>query len=407
MGPAWAPPLLVGALIAVVTTPLLRRLALATGFVDRPGTHKSHEKPVPFLGGVALITAVLLGMVVVAPLGNQAIVIALGAGVLGTVGLIDDDRTVQPRIRLALQVVAAILTVALGLRVDVTGIAAMDAAITTVWIVGITNAFNLLDNMDGLSAGVAAAAAGSLLWLAAAGGAKTTAAAAAAVVGACLGFLAYNRSPASIFMGDTGSLFLGFAIAVLTIEVDPALAPPRSFVIPLLVLGVPILDTTTVTLSRLRRGRSVLTGGKDHLSHRLTVLGLSRAAAVAVLVGVEAVLGALAVLAGRRVVSLWVVAALAVAVLAWLSVVTSRAEVYQEQPLGWPRSLVLGAAAGAVGLLLLGALAVIDSPLADGTAFTRGRSSPAIALISTCGAVVLLSITLAAITRGRRGATEP
>lgn len=403
MGSGWVAPLLVALLVGAGLTPFLRRLALATDFVDRPGQHKSHQTPTPYLGGVALIAAVLAGILVEGGMGSQATVIALGAGVLGTVGLIDDHRTVDPAIRLALQLGAAVVPVALGIRVYVTGIGPVDAALTMVWIVGITNAFNLLDNMDGLSAGVATAAGGSILWLAVLGGSDATAAAAAALVGACLGFLVHNWSPAAIFMGDSGSLFLGFVIAVLAIEVDPALSPPRSFLIPVLLLGLPVLDTVTVTLSRLRRGRSVLKGGKDHLSHRLRALGLSPPGAVAVLVGVEASLGALAVLAGRRVVPLWVAVGLAVAVLLSLSVVTGRAPVYDEWPTAWPPSLLLGAAAGGAGVLLL---AVVALPVAEGAAAVRRSSSGTTALLSMCGAVLLLGATLAGITRERRGATE-
>ena len=369
MGPAWAPAFLAAVSLSLLGVPVLRRLAMATGFVDRPAAaHKSHVRPVPYLGGVGLIGGVLLGMLLTSRLGSQGIVIALGAVVLGIVGLVDDHRSVHPKIRLMLELGTATLAVASGLRVPATGVAAVDVAITLVWIVGITNAFNLLDNMDGLASGVAATAAIAVFMLAILGGQRATSAVAAALLGACLGFLVYNRRPASIYMGDTGSLFLGFVLAVLTIEVDPNLAPPASFAVPLILLALPVLDTATVTLARLRRRRPVSIGGRDHLSHRLVARGLSPGVAVWVLVIVEGALGALAVLAGRRVMPLWAAAAAAVVVLAILSVVTARAKVYGEPVVGLPRWFGLAALGGVGGLLLLAGPALLALAQAEGTA---------------------------------------
>ncbi|MDQ4091281.1 MAG: undecaprenyl/decaprenyl-phosphate alpha-N-acetylglucosaminyl 1-phosphate transferase [Actinomycetota bacterium] len=384
--------------------PFLRRLAVATGFVDRPGAHKSHHRPTPYLGGVGLIAGVLIGMLVARHLGVHVFVIALGAAVLGSVGLVDDHRTVHPGIRLLLQLIAASVPVVLGLRVSVTGVEVVDQALTLVWIVGVTNAFNLLDNMDGLSAGVAAAAGLSVLALSALGGQGSAAEASAAVVGACLGFLAYNRRPASIFMGDTGSLFLGFVVAVLAIEVDPNLDPPNSFIVPLLILGLPMLDTVTVSLARVRRGHSVLRGGRDHLSHRLVALGLSPGPAVAVLVGVELAMGGLAVAAGRGAIPVAVAVVAGAAVLLTLSMVAGRASVYTDGVLGWPRPLVAGAA------LLAGAAVVLMS--ASGGRL-RGQptlgslsSAAGLARVSVAVAAVVVASTLLAITRLRRDALE-
>jgi len=404
MGWSWGPPLAFALAVTVCAVPSLRRLAVATGFVDRPGGHKSHVRPTPYLGGVALIAGVLAGMLVGGDLGAVVIVIALGAGVLGTVGLIDDHRTVHPGIRLLLQVAAAGVPVLLGLRVSVTGVAVVDAAITLVWIVGVTNAFNLLDNMDGLSSGVAAAAGTSILALAVLGGQEPVARTAAAVVGATLGFLLYNRRPASIFMGDTGSLFLGFVVAVLAIEVNPPVSPPMSFLVPLLVLGLPMLDTATVVLARVRRGQSVLSGGKDHLSHRLVALGVAPGPAVAILVGVEVVMGALAVAIGRHVVSPPLGALGAGALLLVLCVFTAQATVYQHAIVGWPRPLLLGGAACAVGVLFLaaGSDAVLPGPMA----LRQPGGSGALAGACLFAAAVMVGATLLALTRLRRDAMQ-
>lgn len=404
MGLSWGPSFLVALAVTACVVPFLRRLAVATGFVDRPGSHKSHHRPTPYLGGVGLIAGVLTGMLVARHLGVHVVVIALGAGVLGTVGLIDDHRTVNPGIRVLLQLAAAGVPVLLGLRVSVTGVLAVDAAITIVWIVGVTNAFNLLDNMDGLSGGVAAAAGLSVLALAALGGQGPAADVAGAVVGACVGFLLYNRRPASIFMGDTGSLFLGFVVAVLAIEVDPNLSPPMSFFVPLLVLGLPMLDTATVVLARVRRGHSVLRGGKDHLSHRLVALGLQPGPAVAVLVGVQLAMGALAVAVGRRAVPLWVGVAAGGATLLALSLITARATVYKDRILGWPRSLLASGAASVGAIVVL--LSVSEGRLRGPATLRQMGSSTGLARGSLAAAAVIVGLTLLAITRLRRDSLQ-
>ncbi len=398
--PSWGLPLAVALAVTTCVVPLLRRLATVTGFVDRPGAHKSHHRPTPYLGGVGLIAGVLTGMVTAHHLGMHVVVIALGAGVLGTVGLVDDYRTVHPGIRLMLQLAAAGVAVLLGLRVSVTGVVAVDALITLVWIVGVTNAFNLLDNMDGLSAGVAAAAALGILASAALAGHDPAADAAGAIVGACMGFLLYNRRPASIFMGDTGSLFLGFVVAVLAIEVDSTVSAPASFLIPMLVLGLPMLDTATVALARARRGRSVLRGGRDHLSHRLVALGIPPGRAVAILVGVQLAMGALAVLVGRQAAPLWLGAVAGAVVLLGLSLVTARARVYTDQILGLPRSVLVGAAAcvGGVSILVVAA----DGGLSGPTTLRQLGAAGGLARGSVAAAAMIVGGTLLATTRLRR-----
>jgi UDP-GlcNAc:undecaprenyl-phosphate GlcNAc-1-phosphate transferase len=370
--PAYA--FLVALGLTVVGVPLLRRLALATNFVDRPAARKSHVQPVPYLGGVAIISSVLLAILVERRLPAKIGGIALGAALIGTMGLLDDDRTLSPRLRFLTEAGAAVLATLLGLRVHATGMAPVDVLLTVVWIVGITNAMNLLDNMDGLAAGVAAAAAGALFCLAGLAH-QVTATVAAALAGACLGFLVYNRRPASVFMGDTGSLFLGFVLAVLTVDIDPALAPPASFAIPIILLSLPILDTSTVTLARLRRGRPVSEGGKDHLSHRLVALGLSPGQAVLVLIGVEAALGVLAVLAGRGVIPLiWAVAAVA-GILVIVSMFTNRATVYPDPVIGVPRRTIVAASGAGLGLLLVAAPALVALARASGPAYLGTTSA--------------------------------
>ena len=369
----WARAALVAAVLTLVATPLLRRLALATGFVDQPEKRKQHTRPTPYLGGVALIFGVLVGTLLEPQLPPELAVLALGAALLGTMGLVDDHRTVSPLIRFLAEVAAAVCAVAVGLRIHATGIEAVDIALAIIWIVGITNAFNLLDNMDGLAAGVAAMAAGAVFVLSILGGQTVAATMAAAVVGACLAFLVYNRRPASVFMGDTGSLFLGFVLAVLTVNMDPALAPPASFAVPIMLLALPVLDTTTVTLARLRRGRSVSIGGKDHLSHRLVARGLSPGMAVITLIAIEGFVGVMSIMAGRRMVPLSVAGLAALAALAGLTIVTSRAQVYTEEVVGLPRRVKLLAGAG------LGAIGVMAAPATVGLLLASGPARDAAA----------------------------
>ena len=353
MDPPWVYAFPAALAVALVGTPLVRGFALATGIVDRPDPRKVHHKPVPYLGGVGIMAGVLVALLFLPRLGGRAAALALVGVMLGAVGLLDDDRNVTPEVRFLAETGAAVLAVTVGLRVHATGIEAIDIGLTIVWILGITNALNLLDNMDGLAAGVAGTAALGIFFLAILNGQEVVATVSAGLVGACGGFLVFNRRPASIFMGDAGSLFLGFVLAVLAIDVSPGLTPPISFAVPVILLGLAVLDTTTVTLSRLRRGRSVSTGGKDHLSHRLVALGLSPGGAVGVLLGAQAVLTVLAVLAGRRVIGPGAACAAVVATLGSLAFVTSRASVYPEPARefpGWLRLGLLGAA-GVAGLL--------------------------------------------------------
>jgi len=373
--PAWALAFLTAVSLALVATPLLRRLAITTGFVDQPTGAKSHRRPVPYLGGVAIITSVLAALLFEARAAPRVAVLMAGAAGLGAMGLLDDDRTVDPRFRFLAETAAAVLAVAVGVRIHATGVEAIDILVTILWIVGVTNAFNLLDNMDALATGVSAMAALAVFALAILGRQPVIATLAAAVAGACLGFLAYNRPPASIFMGDAGSLFLGFVLALLTINVSPALLPPLSFVVPLLLLAVPVLDTTVVTLSRLRRGRPVSQGGRDHLSHRLVARGLRRRASVAVLVGCEAVLGVLAVLAGRKVLPMGIAVLAAVAVVGGLLAVTARAAVYQEPVVGFPRRLKRAVAAVVLAMPVLGAPALLALAGSHATARAGANSA--------------------------------
>jgi len=270
-------------------TPLMRKVALAQGVLDRPNSaHKSHKNPVPYLGGVAIIIGVVI-VSYIALISNKftwsnfwlATSVLGPAVVMGLVGLWDDLKSLNPLPRFIGQSIAGIVVAIILILNDnignPTGITALDAAITVLWIVGICNSINFFDNLDGGAAGTVAITAISLTYLAITGDQYFIAALSVVVAGSTLGFLIWNRAPARIYMGDAGALFLGLLIATLTVRFKPSTDnSASSFAIPVLLLAIPILDTTVAVLSRLRRKVSPFQGGKDHLSHRLVRAGLSR-----------------------------------------------------------------------------------------------------------------------------------
>jgi UDP-GlcNAc:undecaprenyl-phosphate GlcNAc-1-phosphate transferase len=216
----------------------------------------------------------------------------LAAGVVAVVGLIDDRLGLPAWAKLAGQLAGFVILASFGIRVQLPLPEALNYLITFLWLAGISNAVNFLDNMDGLSAGVSAVAAAFILLLAVVGDQVLVAALAAAVLGASLGFLRYNFPPAQIFMGDAGSLFLGFLLAVLALQLRfPANSNFVTWMVPVFVLGLPVFDMTLVVISRLRRGVSPNTPGRDHVSHRLVDSGFTGRETVLILYLVSGALG--------------------------------------------------------------------------------------------------------------------
>jgi UDP-GlcNAc:undecaprenyl-phosphate GlcNAc-1-phosphate transferase len=271
-------------LLAIGGTPMARRAALRLGIIDRPDARKIHVNPIPLLGGVAIYGACIAALLLFGNRYrlNELVGILVGASLVSFLGLWDDRHSLSPFLKLAGQVMAASVLVLTGVRVGTFPWEVVNIFITLGWVVVITNAFNLLDNMDGLSGGIGAVASIFFLLLAAMNGQYLVGALSAALVGACLGFLVYNFNPASIFMGDAGSLFLGFMLAAVGIKLRfPEGVEIVTWMVPVLILGLPLFDTTLVTLSRLRRGLNPLTTpGKDHVSHRLVAMGYTRREAV-------------------------------------------------------------------------------------------------------------------------------
>jgi len=273
-------------LLAIGGTPLARRLALRLGIIDRPSKRKLHKSPTPLLGGVAIYTAAIIVLLVYDYFYIRELVgILVGASLVSFLGIWDDRRPLRPVLKLVGQIAAAGILVASGVQVQFLRNDVLNIAVTIVWIVGITNSMNLLDNMDGQSGGVGAVVSAFFFLLSAMSGQYLVGSLSAATLGACLGFLLYNVNPASIFMGDSGSLFLGFMLAAVGIKLRfPSNVDFVTWMIPVIVLALPILDTTLVVISRLRRGKNPLeTPGKDHISHRLVAMGLTQREAVLVL----------------------------------------------------------------------------------------------------------------------------
>ncbi len=295
------PIILIAGFVSFVATPVLRRLAQRVNFVDNPQARKVHAVPTPLLGGVAIYLGVMIA-VAVAFSGlrdyGELLAVVGGATVMTLFGLWDDRRTLSPVVKMAGQLLAAALVIYAGIQVHLFRIPLLDIALTVFWILGICNALNFQDNMDGLAAGLATVASAFFFLLAAVEGLGLVATLAAATVGASIGFLYYNFNPASLFMGDAGSQLLGFVLAVLGIKLTFSGQPiAATWMIPIAILGVPIFDTTLVTISRLRRGKHVYQGGKDHTSHRLvSILGMTHARAVMTLYLAAATLGLIAIM---------------------------------------------------------------------------------------------------------------
>ena len=292
---------LVALMVTAISTPRLLHFANRLRFLDTPDERKLHANPIPLLGGIAIVLGALLAMlgavfIAYGYLPRPVIGVLLASSVVALVGLVDDRLGLPAWAKLAGQFCGFIILAYFGIRVQLPIPEPLNYAITLLWLAGISNAINFMDNMDGLSAGISAVAASFILLLGTINEQFLVAALAAAILGACLGFLRYNFKPARIHMGDAGALFLGFLLAVLGIQLRfPENSNFVTWMVPVLVLGLPIFDMTLVVFSRLRRGVSPNTPGKDHTSHRLVYLGLSQREAVLSLYLIGGVLGMIAV----------------------------------------------------------------------------------------------------------------
>lgn len=283
-------------LLTLACVPAVSRLAARWGCVALPKKDRWHSRPTPTLGGAAFYAGFVATTLLFAPSFASALPFLLVVTLMFLVGIYDDLRQLNPATKLIGQIASAAIAIYFGYRLHFFSWAPLDAFLTAIWIVGLTNAVNLLDNMDGLAGGIGLIAAVYLAFLFHQQGDVTYAVIALAIAGAVGGFLFHNFYPASLFMGDAGSLFLGASLSLLTVHANGQASNILSLVaVPACILLVPILDTTLVTVTRLLRGQPISQGGKDHSSHRLVTLGLSEPHAVLLLYLMAVVAGATAV----------------------------------------------------------------------------------------------------------------
>ena len=298
---------------SLVATPLAKGLAHRFGVLDLPSQRKVHLSPTPLLGGLAVYAGFWLSVLAISRFEVAAPEVFLPATTrelaaifvatltLTMIGFADDKLVggLPPGTKLLGQIAAAAVTILGGLQLRVFGVPWLDLPLTVLWIVGLSNAINLLDNMNGLSAGATAIAAIFFFAIAALNGQVLVGAMALALAGACIGFLRYNFNPATVFLGDTGTLFMGFLLAVIGMKLKASGPGWWSFILVVVVLALPIFDTSLVTAYRLWNRRALAQGGKDHTSHRLVKLGLPQRRAVLVLYGAGICAGMVALALAR------------------------------------------------------------------------------------------------------------
>lgn len=293
--------------ISFMLTPLARMLAFKVGALDIPkDARKIHNKPMPYFGGLAIYVAIVACMFVFMPHSKTNISIVIGATIIVLTGVIDDMYGMPPKIKLLMQLIAASVAIYGGVKIHFitnplsdTGMSLLrdlTIPITLFWIVGITNTINLIDGLDGLASGVASIAATTLLFTAAIKGYDFIVMPCAIIAGACLGFLPFNFNPAKIFMGDTGSLLLGYMLAVISVLGMVKSVAAVTLVIPVFALGIPIFDTTFAIIRRLINKKPIMGADKDHLHHKLMGKGLNQRQTVLIMYFISIVLGFAAIL---------------------------------------------------------------------------------------------------------------
>jgi UDP-GlcNAc:undecaprenyl-phosphate/decaprenyl-phosphate GlcNAc-1-phosphate transferase len=284
----FVPILVVGFAAALGLTPLSRQIAMRLGVVDKPNHRKIHQDHKPLMGGLAIYLAFAISLLLFSP---PRYMVEIGAvlsstAFLAVIGLADDRYNLGIRVRLVAMTIAALVVVAAGIQIRLFKVPLFDIPLTILWILTIINAANFMDNMDGLTAGLSASAAAFFMVIAFTQGLTLVSSLAAALLGSAVGFLIYNFSPSSIFMGDMGALVLGFILAILGIKLQFADQPLGvTWMIPVLVLALPIFDICLVVFTRLMEGRSPGQAGKDHTSHRLMSVGFSQRQTIFILYG--------------------------------------------------------------------------------------------------------------------------
>lgn len=315
-------------------SPIMMKIAHKFGYVAEPHQLRWHKNTTALLGGVAIFVAFVLCVFFFIKIDKTMVGLLFGSSIIFLVGLFDDIFHIKPQLKIIGQIFASCVILAFGINFEILPIRWLILPLTIFWIVGVTNAFNLLDNMDGLSCGISFICCTFLFVYSLLNDMQTVALLSAILAGASLGFLKYNIYPAKIFMGDCGSQFLGLTIAVIAVvgtarHISNLLV---TMAVPVLILGVPIFDTTFVTLTRRFRGQPISRGGKDHTSHRLVFLGLSERKTVLLLYLLSILFGLIALLYAKiDIIIVSILAALAVIILFFFGVFLGETKTYTEK----------------------------------------------------------------------------
>ena len=325
--------LVLAAVVACAATPLVKVLSVKMGAVDVPKDgRRMHDHPIPRMGGLAIFLGFMAAVLLFVPLDTERQGMLLGAVIIVVLGMLDDRFALPAMPKFVVQIIAAVVAVIAGNRIDVLSNPNIFSAnpvwklgwlaypVTVVWIVAITNSVNFIDGLDGLACGVSTISAATMLVIALLVSEQDVAVMMAALVGACVGFLPYNFNPAKIFMGDTGSTFLGYIMAVVSVQGMFKMYNIISFVVPFLMLGLPIFDECFAIIRRLMRGQSPMAPDRGHVHHRLIDMGFSQKQAVGVLYVISAILGLSAVVltaSGAVKAMVFLLAMGAAVVIAW------------------------------------------------------------------------------------------
>lgn len=297
--------------VSYFMTPPVIRLAHKIGAIDVPKDNRRvHKTPIPRLGGLAIFIGFLAGVLLFVPLSRELVGILLAATVIIVMGIVDDTVGLGAKTKLMIQIFCALTVTFFGVRIDFVRnplsfghefvyLSFFSVPLTVFWIVGITNTVNLIDGLDGLAAGVSSIAAVTMALVAFINGEYTQTAIVLALAGGAIGFLPFNFNPAKIFMGDTGALFLGFTLSIISVEATVKSAAALAVVVPILALGIPILDTTFAIIRRSIAGKPIMQADKGHLHHRFLNRGLSQKQTVLTLYAISLILGISAVLISK------------------------------------------------------------------------------------------------------------
>lgn len=297
--------LVIALLASFLLTPYVKKLAFRIGAVDRPDQRKVHTKIMPRLGGLGIYVAFVLAVVCSMPLTKDIIGMLLGGTFIVLVGILDDKYQLPAKVKLLGQILAACVLVAFDIRIEWLNnpfgdgylyLEYLSIPFTIFWVISFTNVVNLIDGLDGLAAGVSGIASITVIVVAVHQGFYSVAVITAALAGAILGFIHYNFNPATIFMGDTGSMFIGYMLAAISIFGAVKSAATIALVVPAIALGLPIMDTAFAILRRYSNGRPIFQPDKGHLHHRLLAMGMSQRQAVLLMYGISVVLSVAAIL---------------------------------------------------------------------------------------------------------------